>query len=207
MKLNGVNRNCPNCGAPVTTEICPYCHVATGLDTRTADMEYPVIECKEAKISFWNCAFPAIFAFGFGIGGLTPLAMTFMIKTVSEEVGEDSGIFAAGSVLLILFALIFLTIGIVAFVLAIKPIIRNSKIKKYGKDIEATVYGYMDDNLLLNGNPAQIVKLLIDTNDGKKFILYQLGDIKQPFKINSKIKLKVYKDIFLIENKKKYYFE
>lgn len=65
----------------------------------------------------------------------------------------------------------------------------------------------MDDNILLNGNPAQIVKLLVNTNDGKKFILYQLGDIKQPFKINSQIKLKVYKDIFLIENKKQYYFE
>jgi hypothetical protein len=76
----------------------------------------------------------------------------------------------------------------------------------HGKDIYATVYGYMDDNVLLNGNPAQIVKLLVQSNDGPKFILYQLGDIKQPFKVNSQIKLKVYKDIFLIENKKQYYF-
>ncbi len=98
-------------------------------------------------------------------------------------------------------------IGLVAFIIGIKPIIRYLSIKTRGQDIDATVYGYMDDNILLNGNPAQIVKLLVQTNDGPKFILYQLGDIKQPFKINSNIKLKVYKDIFLIENKKQYYFE
>ena len=23
--------NCPNCGAPITTEICPYCNTATGI--------------------------------------------------------------------------------------------------------------------------------------------------------------------------------
>ena len=68
------------------------------------------------------------------------------------------------------------------------------------------VYGYMDDNLFINGNPAQIVKLKIDTNEGPKFILYQTGDIKQPYKINSQIKLKVYKNIFHIEKENKTYF-
>ena len=51
---------CPNCGAPITTEICPYCHNKTGLDTKNADMEYPVIDCKEATINFWNTIFPMI---------------------------------------------------------------------------------------------------------------------------------------------------
>ena len=108
---------------------------------------------------------------------------------------------------MILFFLPFALIGIVALIIAIKPVIRFITIKTKGQEIYATVYGYMDDNILLNCRPAQIVKLLIDTNDGKKFILYQLGDIKQPFKINGQIKLKVYKDIFFIENKKQYYFE
>ena len=206
MNLNGIKRNCPSCGAPITTEICPYCHVATGLDTRTADMEYPVIECKEARVGFWNCVFPAIFAFAFGIGGLAPLVMALAMKAVSSEVGEASGFFSSSFVFFGFSSIIFLPIGVIALVLAIKPLIRNAKIKANGKDIEATVYGYMDDNILLNGHPAQIVKLLVTTEEGPKFILYQLGDIKQPFKINSKINLKVYKDIFLIENKKKYYF-
>ena len=29
----GVKRNCYSCGAPITTEVCPYCNNMTGLDT------------------------------------------------------------------------------------------------------------------------------------------------------------------------------
>lgn len=186
------NNNCPNCGAPITTEICPYCNIATGLDTMSADMEYPVIECKEASIGFWSVMFPMIFALSFGFGGLCMPIILFL------EEGFNLSLF--------LFFIPFAVVGIVSAIIAIKPIIRFFSIKVYGKDIYAIVYGYMDDNVLLNGRPAQMVKLLVDTNDGKKFILYQLGDIKQPFKINSQINLKVYKDIFLIVNKKQYYF-
>ena len=193
--VKGIEKNCPNCGAPITTEICPYCNVVTGLDTRNADMEYPVIECKEANMGFWNVIFPMIFAVSFGFAGLI---MPILFLSVGGDVFPK---------IMILFFLPFALIGIVALIIAIKPVIRFITIKTKGKEIYATVYGYMDDNILLNGRPAQIVKLLIDTNDGKKFILYQLGDTKQPFKINSQIKLKVYKDIFLIENKKQYYFE
>lgn len=187
-------RNCPNCGAPITTEICPYCNVITGLDTKNADMEYPVIDCKEANITFWNVCFPMIFAISFGFFGFV-FPLIFLLAGSREFIG------------VVLICSIFAIIGVVAFVIGIKPIIRYFSIKRNGKEISGIVYGYMDDNILLNGIPAQIVKLLIDTNDGKKFILYQLGDIKQPFKINSTIKLKVYKDMFLIENKKQYYFE
>ena len=187
-------RNCTNCGAPITTEICPYCNVMTGLDTTHADMEYPVIECKEANVGFWNVVFPMIFAFALGGSGIMfPLIFSMV----------DAEMF---KMVLPMFIMPLL-IGVIAFVIGIRPIIRYMSIKMRGKDIDATVYGYMDDNVIINGNPAQIVKLLVHTNDGPKFILYQLGDIKQPFKINSNIKLKVYKDIFLIENKKQYYFE
>ena len=65
------NKNGSNCGAPITTEICPYCNVMTGLDTKNADMEYPVIECKEANVGFWNVVFPMIFAFAFGGPSIT----------------------------------------------------------------------------------------------------------------------------------------
>ena len=189
------NKNCPNCGAPITTEICPYCNVMTGLETKNADMEYPVIECKEANIGFFPVFFPLIFAFAFGFAGLI---MPILFFTIGGDVFPKT---------MILFFLPFAVIGIGAFIIGIKPVIMYVSLKTRGKDIDATVYGYMDDNMFINGNPAQIVKLLVQTNDGPKFILYQLGDIKQPFKINSNIKLKVYKDIFLIENKKQYYFE
>lgn len=194
MKNDKSKINCPNCGAPITTEVCPYCNAMTGLDTKMADMEYPVIDCKEANIGFWNVCFPLIFAISFGFFGFVfPLIFLFMES--GEFIGE------------LLMCSVFAIIGVVAFIIGIKPIIRYFLVKKNGQEIEAVVYGYMNDNVLFNGVPAQIVKLLLNTNDGKKFILYQLADTKRPYKINSKIKLRVYKDLFLIVNKKQYYFE
>ena len=189
-----VNKKCPNCGAPLTTEICPYCHNATGLDTAKADMEYPVIECKEASINFWNFWFPMIFAVSFGFFGFI-FPLIFILADPSS------------ALMVILFCSIFGIIGVNAFVIAIKQVIRSNKVKQKGKEIEAIVYGYMDDNILLNGTPAQIVKLLVTTKDGKRFILYQLKDTAHPYKINSRIKLLVYKDIFMVKKDNKYHFE
>lgn len=194
MKTKLKKMHCVNCGAPVTTEICPYCNSTTGLDTNHADMEYPVIECKEASLSFWAVAFPMIFACAFGFAG-------FIMPILFFAIGGD--FFPKAMILMFL---PFAIIGVGAFIIGVKPLIRYMIINSQGKEINAIVYGYMDDNIYFNGNPGQIVKLLVDSSDGKKFILYQLGDIKQPFKINSTLKLKVYKDIFLIENKKQYYF-
>lgn len=193
---NTVSTNgfCPNCGAPLTTEICPYCHNKTGLDTKSADMEYPVIECKEANITFWNTAFPMIFAVSFGFFGFI-FPLIFILEAPEEALP------------VVLMCSIFAIIGVVAFIIGIRSILRKAQIMSKGKEIEETVYGYMDDNVLLNGQPAQIVKKLVTTSDGPKFILYQLGDIKKPYKINGKVKLTVYKDMFLINKDKTYYFE
>ena len=134
-----------------------------------------------------------IFAVGFGFFG-------FIFPLIFVLAGSKEAL------VVILICSIFALIGVVAFVIAVIPLVRYLLIKFYGKDIEATVYGYIDDNLLINDAPAQIVKLLVSTSAGLKFILYQLKDTKHPYKINSKIKLKVYKDKFLIPKDKKYYF-
>ena len=188
-------RNCPNCGAPITTEICPYCKVMTGLDTKDADMEYPVMECKEAVLTFWNTIFPSIFAVSFGGVGILFLFVMGNIGVDAEDFNY-SGFF---------FCLPFLLIGLIALLIIIMFLRRFFLVKFFGREIYATVYGYMDDNMLLNDSPAQIVKLLIDTSEGKKFILYQLNDTKKPYKINSNIELIVYKNYFLIKNKKDYF--
>lgn len=193
MKLN-VNRNCANCGAPVKTEICPYCHALTGLDPKNAYMEYPVIDCKEAKLALYHF-FVLIAAVGFGYIGFPTFFSLF--KT------DDLSVVVLGLII----TLPFLGVSVFCFYIFFRDTIRSIIVNFFGKEINATVFGYMDDVILVNGFPTQIVKLLVTTNDGPKFILYQLGDSIQPFKINSKIKLKVYKDIFLIVNKKKYYFD
>lgn len=177
--------NCPSCGAPVTSEICPYCGNITGLDTARADMEYPVIECKEANIDFWSVCFPGIFAFMFGFAGVATIVGAF--------VGGEWFVAAMG--------LPFLLVGVGAGYFLVRTLSRYTKIKTKGKQITATVYGYMDDNVLLNGRPAQIVKLLVQTPNGPRFILYQLGDTKQIFGVNTQVNLTVYEDCFLIDKR------
>ena len=44
MKKKLYNLNCKNCGAQVTTEICPYCKAKTGIDQNLVNLEYPVLD-------------------------------------------------------------------------------------------------------------------------------------------------------------------
>ena len=78
---------CRNCGAPVTSEICPYCGSSTGLDTSQANMEYPTLECKEANINFWSVVFPSFFAVMFTFGGLMPV-LEKMTEQILQKVGR-----------------------------------------------------------------------------------------------------------------------
>ena len=83
-----------------------------------------------------------------------------------------------------------------------KPLKMNRLVKKYGKDIEGIVKGYITSDSNLFEETNYIVKLLLDTNDGKKYILYELSKPKVKYKNDVKLKLRVYKDMFkLIEHK------
>ena len=188
---------CRNCGAPITSEICQYCGCRTGLSTDEANADYPIIECKEANLGFWTIGFPLIFAVGFGfIGGILPIVLYLTSKEMFSKTIIDKPINLYFSCLL------FLLIGIIAAVIAIKPIIRYIILKSKGKLIKATVYGYTNDNVLLNNRPAQVVKLLADTPSGKRFLMYQLGNPGRPYGINTELELFVYKEYFLIVKKK-----
>lgn len=183
MKTRNQQTTCPSCGATVVSEICAYCGTPTGLDTASAYMEYPVLECKEATLSFWTVWFPMIFAVSFGMGSLITLGMAM------------TGI---GSVVLLLTGFPFFVISAAAFCFAFRTISRYLKVKKKGTVIQAVVYGYMNDEVLINGQPAQIVKLLIQTSDGPRFILYQLGNTLKTYGINDKIDVMVYRNYFMI---------
>lgn len=182
-KSANLQRHCPSCGAPIVSEICAYCGTATGLNTAQADMEYPVLECKEATMSFWTVWFPAIFAGAFGIPGVCLLGV---------------GIAGFGGITMFLVGIPFLVIGIVALILMLRTITRYTKVKANGKMIQATVYGYMNDELLINNQPAQIVKLLVQTPNGPRFILYKLGNTLKPYGINDNIDIMVYQNYFMI---------
>lgn len=174
---------CPSCGAPAVSEVCAYCGTVTGLNTAETKMEYPVLECKEATLSFWTVWFPMIFVVAFGIAGIGVMI---------------SSILGSGERSMLMMGVLFLLIGIVALFLVLRTITRYIKVKMNGKTIQATVYGYMDDDLLINNQPAQIVKLLVQTPKGPRFILYQLGNTLRPYGINDNIDIMVYKNYFMI---------
>jgi len=183
IKTGNQPKYCSSCGAPIVSEICAYCGTATGLRTADADMEYPVMECKEATIHFWTVGFPMIFAAAFGVTG-------FCLLIVAAMGFGNGSLFLVGTP--------FFLIGITALFLAIRTVLRYVKIKKHGTKISAVVYGYMNDNVMINNEPAQIVKLLIQTPDGPRFIMYQLGNTFKLYRIHDSIELMMYQNYFMI---------
>ena len=188
-------RICKNCGAPITSEVCPYCHNKTGMTKDEGLKDIPTIECKEVVISFWTILFPGIFAFAFGFAGF---GMPFIFL---NSPGGDFG------PAMILFFIPFMAVSVGAFVFLITPFVRLFKVHFFGREIEGTVHSYCNDVVNFNDVPGQTVRILLDTDEGPRYIKYQLGGINHPYEIDSKIKLKVYKNIFRIVEKEKYYFD
>ena len=179
-----MNNNCPNCGTPLTSGYCPYCNNQNKVYT---NIEYPVIECKEAVLNVWTIFLPALIAILSGVFGII---MPIMI--ISDE-GFSKEILVTG---------VFTIAAIISYYIVIVNLFKFIILHIKGKKVEARVYGYIDDNMLINGIPAQVVKLLINTEEGPKFILYELGDINKPYEVNSTIKVMVYKKLFCIEKEK-----
>ena len=56
----------------------------------------------------------------------------------------------------------------------------------------------MDDIVTFNGQPAQIVELLIHTPEGPRFILYKLGHTLKMHGINDNIDIMVHENYFML---------
>lgn len=190
MKPMSEQKVCATCGAPAISELCSYCGMPTGLDTKEVTSEYPTIECnpaslKDAKLAGY-VAFGLIFA---------PCGLALLFAPVR---GADAFITK-------LAALPFLGIGIGFLVPAAKRVISYVKVKLKGKRISGTVYGYVYSPWIVNGERTYVAKILIETPGGPRFILYDLGKNYKPYSINEPIALLAYKNNYLIA--KKYYFE
>lgn len=190
---------CQNCGAEVTTELCPYCNSLTGIDSSKVTTEYPIEDCNEASINL-KIIMPLLLMFGlFFYGGLN-VATTYYPPGV-----EEMKMYKIGTTVL---AIILYLISLLPLITALIPILRNIKVKIRGKEIEGIIYGYVDDDsMIINGNLTKAIKILIDTPKGKRFIIYKTSDTKKNYKLNSKIKLLVYKKLYLMKTKKEYLFE
>ena len=176
--------HCKNCGAPATSDICQYCKSSTGLQDKLG-LEYPIIECKEVNINSDTVEYYFLTAFSIGL----------MITALSICMILTNGL----PLLIIIIPLSILLIYNINK--GMKPLKMNRLVKKYGKDIEGIVKGYITSDSNLFEGTNYIVKLLLDTNDGKKYILYELSKPKVKYKNDVKLKLRVYKDMFnLIEH-------
>ena len=144
-----------------------------------------------------TCLF--LFAFLFWAG------LNVSINDFPKEILEEKPMYRIMEIIL---AIVIFLISLLPLITSLIYIIKHIIVKLLGKEIEGIVYGYTDNtSTIINGNNTKAIKILIDTPEGKKFILYKTEDTKKKYKLNSKIKLLVYKKLFLIKNKKEFLFE
>ncbi len=183
---------CPKCGAPVISEVCPYCHNATGYSVSEIDQDINIIECKE--VHFDKQRFKT-----FGLFGGVFLFFGLLL-IISQVNGPSAGTPLEGLFLVTtIFMSLFLFIPAACFLMPI--ILRGIRyliLKCFGKKIRGTVIGYCNDNFTVNGHTLQVVKILFEFKSGKYVMLYQLGTATQPYKVNSQIDVIYYKGIAMI---------
>ena len=175
---------CPKCGAPTNSEICPYCGTKTGIDSASANMEYPVYDCKSCKLTFFSFWFVLIFSVAFGLG----------------FIGCLIAVISGGPKFLLINVAAFGLISIASTVLLIRNVVRLSIVKSKGTIIKGTIYGYINSNYLINDEHAKTAKILINTTGGPRFILYDTKSVTPIYGINTEVAIKTYKNLFLIES-------
>ena len=182
---NKVQRICPNCGAPTLSEVCQYCGQYVGTaTTQELSAEYPTLECKNASLTFWNVLFPMIFCLSFGFFG-------FIFPLLFRGMDE-------GEWMVQIISLPFAAISLVAGAIVLIHVIRYVLVMTQGTETTAVVYGYMNDTISYNNAPGQVVKLLLDTPNGKRFIYYKTGRTDKPYAVNHPVRLKIYRNLFRI---------
>ena len=174
-------RVCPNCGAPILSEVCQYCGTYVGqVSTAELTPEYELIHCKQAALDMWKFLFPLFMGVPFFGAGIT-----IVVALASGDIAGLSG-------------LPFALIGTGFLVYWIINVKRYLATRFRGVDREGVVYGYMDDVVAYNGRNGQQIKILLDTSEGKKFIILPLQTTVKPYEINSPIRVRLYKKSALI---------
>lgn len=183
---------CPKCGAPVTSEVCPYCHNATGYKESEIDDNLTVFECKEVHFDKQRITTFGMFGGIFLFFGL----LLVVAQVTGPSVGGPlEGLFLVVTIIMSLFFFIPAACFLGPIVLRG---IRYLILKCFGKKIRGTVIGYCNDNFIVNGHSLQVVKILFEFKSGKYIMLYQLGTATQPYKINSQISVVYFKGIAMI---------
>ncbi|MBO6297402.1 MAG: hypothetical protein J6N53_01040 [Lachnospiraceae bacterium] len=183
------SRVCPSCGAPALSEVCQYCGTYVGtVATSELTPEYELVHCKNARLTLWNLCFPAVFGVTFTFGGVGSMISALLIPSKAAEF----------RLIPLMSSFVFLLIGLAALVILFINVKHFLDTKLHGVVREGIVYGYMDDVVSYNNNNGQQVKILLDTAEGKKFIMLPLGTPVKLYEINSPIRVRLYKTFAMI---------
>jgi hypothetical protein len=149
------------------------------------------IEVKEAHFNFWTLVFPLIFAIPFScIGFGIPILNITGTYQFYESFNMD----------FTLFCIPFALIGFVTLLIPLIVLYRRIVLNLKGEYTYGVVEGYVDDTFVLNGRPGQVARIRVETDTGPRIIRYQLGTINRPYEIGSEVRLKRYRNYYLILN-------
>lgn len=179
---------CNKCGKLVKTEICPDCGAANGLENIKTDYDFPKIKCDDTNITK---EYYVLFA-------ITSIVILFWLYVNSVLwrlfIHKDG----------FLFGLIYNSFMIAIINMFLTPIIKQYKtcmdIEDNGKEIEGIVYGteYKGSNLRNSTVTYTIFKILVETKNGYRFVLYKMQNTNKKYKVNTKLKLKEHKGKYML---------
>ena len=168
---------------------------------RVKGKDYPIIECLEARIAHEEIIELVLGVFLMFVGFISPVIFYLNQLNNMSNSNPPTGLIQIFISMLVAFS-VFGIMGLVFFVNFMKPVIMIITINKKGKEKEATVLEYIDDDDSIDDFPTQVVKLLVEDKEKPIYIYYQLGTTKRPYPLNTKIKIKMYKHIFRIIEEK-----
>ncbi|WP_026494713.1 hypothetical protein [Butyrivibrio sp. WCD3002] len=67
-----------------------------------------------------------------------------------------------------------------------------------GEDLRGKILGYINDEYYINGEPAKILRILIDDDKGKRIIRYNTGQTEELYPVGMNVHLKLYKGWFRV---------
>lgn len=191
------NRNetinvCPNCGTKVYTEKCHNCQAFTGLDT------FKLAMSMHDRHGFYsNCKHEII---PFLI--VTIIIIIILGLLAYDEYTQSIELYSRVAVEVIYIQII---LSILLLIIGLVPLIKYILLLKNGEEKEALVLGYSGKLIEKNGKYKRNLELLTEMNGEKFRITYYMKSSEyEPYKINSKIKIKIKvrdRNIEVIEDK------
>lgn len=179
---------CNKCGKLVKTEICPDCGAANGLENIKTDYDFPKIKCDDTNITKEYYVL-------FVITSIVILFWLYVNSVLWRLFIHKDGF---------LFGLIYNSFMIAIINMFLTPIIKQYKtcmdIEDNGKEIEGIVYGteYKGSNLRNSTVTYTIFKILVETKNGYRFVLYKMQNTNKKYKVNTKLKLKEHKGKYML---------